>query len=227
MANTENLNLTAKTRTVGKHHSRGLRKGMEVPAVVYGPKVKNVSLSLRENELVKYLPSKYDNAIFTLESDEKSLSGLKVLKKEVTIHPVSRRPVHVDLFAIDMTQTIRVWVEVKFNGKAEGLKEGGVLNVVTREVEVECLPNQIPESIAIDVTPLNVGESFHVSDLRLPEGVEMLSSTDETLCTVAVVEEEKATPVVAAPVEGAAAAAPAEGAAAAAPAAEKKEETKK
>lgn len=226
MANTENLNLTAKSRTVGKHHSRSLRKGMEVPAVVYGPKMKNVNLSLRENELVKYLPSKYDNAIFTIESDDKEISGLKVLKKEVTIHPVSRRPVHVDLFAIDMTQKIQVWVEVKFTGKAEGLKEGGVLNVVMREVEVESLPNMIPEFIALDVTPLNVGESFHVSDLQLPEGVEMVSSSDETLCTVAVVEEEAAAPVVAAPAEGAAA--PAEGAAAAAaPAAEKKEETKK
>lgn len=207
MTQKEELNLTASPRQTGKHFSRAHRVKMEIPAVVYGPKIKNLNLNLRENELVKYLKSKYENSIFTLKSDNKDLNGIKVLKKAVAIHPVTRRPVHIDLFAIDMTQTIRVWIEVKFTGKAEGLKEGGVLNVATREIEIECLPNAIPEEISIDVTHLNVGESLHVTDLKLPDGVELMSSDKDTLCTVAIVEEVTETPAAEASGEAADAAA--------------------
>lgn len=227
MTTNEVLNLSAENRNIGKHNSRALRREMRVPGVVYGPKIGNLNVSLLEKEVVKYLKHKYDNAIFTLTSGDKSLNDLKVLKKEVSIHPVTRRPTHIDLFALDLTQTVRIEVEVRFDGKAEGVKEGGVLNVVHRYVEVECLPTSIPEFISIDVTPMGVGDSLHVSDLVVGEGIEILTLPGETLCTVAIVEEEKAAPVAAAaPAEGAAA--PAAGAAAPAAAdAAKKEEPKK
>ena len=205
MTQSEQIELTAAPRTTGKHHSRSHRTNMEVPAVVYGPKMENMNLILRENELIKYMKSKFENTIFTLKSDDKGLNGLKVLRKETSIHPVTRRPVHIDLYAMDLTQTVRVFVEVKFDGKAAGDKDGGILNVANRELEIECLPDAIPEALHIDVTSLQNGESFHVSDLSVPEGIEMLSPDTLTLCTVSVVEEEAA----ATPTEGEAAAEPA------------------
>ncbi len=203
-----------ETRTIGKHFSRGLRRDKQVPAVVYGPKIKNVSISLRESEVVKFAKSKYENTIFVLKSKDSQLNGLKVLKKAVDIHPTSRRPVHLDLFALDLTKSVRVFIEIRFDGKAVGTKEGGVLNTVKREVEVECLPTNIPAFVSIDVTHLGVGDSIHASELVMPADVKLLTLPTETICTVSVVEEEKAAPVVAATAEGAVAA---DGAAAAAP----------
>jgi large subunit ribosomal protein L25 len=214
---TESLTLSVEPRTSGKHFSRTLRKEEKVPAVVYGPKVKSSVLWLQEKELKKFMDRKFENSIFTLQSSDKGLNNLKVLKKQTAIHPLSRRPVHVDFYAIDLTKKLRVDVEVRFTGKAEGLKAGGVLNLVQRTVEVECLPTDIPAFIEVDISHLNVGNSLHVSDLKAPEKVTIVSRPEETLCTIVIVEEITAAPVAAAaPAEGAAPA-PAEGADAAAP----------
>ncbi len=99
---------TAEVRTPGKHHSRGLRKDSRVPAVVYGPNVKNLSISLSEKEVSKFAKQKYENTIFVLKSSDATINNMKVLKKATAIHPVSRRPVHLDLFALDLKKAIRV-----------------------------------------------------------------------------------------------------------------------
>jgi large subunit ribosomal protein L25 len=240
----DELEFNIEVRQVGKHWSRGLRRDARIPAVIYGPKVKNSNISLIEKEVVKYSKSRYDNAIFVLKSKDSALNNLKVLKKATAVHPVSRRPVHLDLFAIDLTKVIRVAVEVRFEGRSVGVKEGGILNAVKREVEVECLPTQIPQFLAVDITALGINDSMHVSELKPPEGVKIITLPTETLCTVTLIAEEVVVaPVAAAAVEGAApadgaapGAAPAAGAAAApgaagakkdaAPAAGKKEDKK-
>ncbi len=227
----ENITISAEPRTSGKHFSRGYRQEQKIPAVIYGPNVKNLQVNLGEIELTKYNKIKFENAIFVLKSDDKALNGLKVLKKEVAIHPVTRRPIHVDLYALDMTKAIRVDVEIRFEGKSVGIKEGGILNIVRRDVTVEVLPSAIPEYIAIDITNLGLGDSFHASDLTIPDGLKLLTLPTGTICTIVTVEEEKVAVVEvaaaapgAAPAAGAPAApgaAPAAGAAAAAPAAKK------
>lgn len=229
------LELNVELRKVGKHSSRGLRKDKQVPAIVYGPKVKNLNVTLKESEVVKYAKQQFENSIFVLKSNDSKINNLKVLKKSMDVHPVSRRPLHLDLFALDLTKSVRVFVEVRFDGKPIGTKEGGVLNTVKREVEVECLPTNIPQFVSIDVTNLGIGDSIHASELQMPANVKLITLPTETLCTVSVVEEEKAAPVAAAaataegaaaPAEGAAAA-PAAGAAAKADAGKKPEEKKK
>lgn len=213
MSDKNQFELNAEVRKPGKHTSRGLRRGERVPAVIYGPKVKNSSLSLVEKEVVKFSKMQYDNTIFVLKSNDPTLNNLKVLKKATAVHPVSRRPVHLDLFAIDMTKAIRVAVEIRFEGRSIGVKEGGILNAVRRDVEVECLPAAIPPFISLDITNLGINDSLHVSELVPPAGVKIITLPTETLCTVALVAEEVvAAPVAAATAEGAA---PAEGAAAA------------
>lgn len=213
----ENIEIQVQTRTAGKHYSRALRREEKVPAVVYGPKIKNIDLWVAEKDLVKYNKQKYENTIFVFKSDDKSLNDLKVLKKAVDINPVTRRPRHVDFYALDMTRAIRVNVKLQFEGKPVGLRDGGFFNEVRREVEIETLPTNIPDFLTVDISNLGVGDSLHASDLAIPEGMKLITLPTETLCTVVVLEEESAKPA-------AAAAAPAEGAAApaAAPAAEKK-----
>lgn len=170
------------------------------------------------NDAVKYSRLAFENSIFTLESSDPSINGLKVLKKSIDIHPVSRRPIHMDFFAPDMTQAVRVNVEVRITGKAKGTGEGGLVSMVRRDVEIECLPLEIPAFFELDVTELDLNDSMHVSDIKFPENVKVITSLEETIVSCAEVKEEE---IVAAPAADAAAAAgaPAAGAAGAAPAA--------
>lgn len=212
--------IEVSVRQAGKKLS-AMRQSKIVPAVVYGPKIKNITISFAENDAVRYNKHGYENSIFTFKSTDKDLNGLKVLKKAVSIHPVSRRPVHFDFFAPDMTKAVRVSVELRFEGKAIGTTEGGIFNTVRRDIEIECLPTAIPSFIAVDISNLGVDDSMHVSDIQIPAGIKLITSIEETIATVAVVKEEAAATPVAAAADAAApaAGAAAPGAAAAAPAA--------
>jgi len=230
--------LTVEPRGNGKHNNRALRKSMKVPGVIYGA-ITNVNVSMAENDVIRFNSRKFDNALFTLKSSIKDANGKVVLIKSVDIHPLTRRPVHADLYALDLTKTVRVSIEIKTEGRPAGLSEGGLLSIVNRTVEIEVLPTDIPDSLTVDVSHLGVGESVHVSELKLPPGVKMMSAADLTLAVVNTIEEEAAaTPAVAAaaatPVAGATAAAapaaggkPAAGAKAAAPAKDAKAPAKK
>src|SRR5690606_18130599 len=115
------------------------------------------------------------------------------------------RPIHMDFFAPDMTQTVRVSVEVRLSGKAAGLADGGLVSQVRRDVEIECLPLEIPEYFELDLSNLGLDESLHVSDITFPEGVKVLTGTGETIATCSVVEEQSTVPTAAADGAGAAA----------------------
>ncbi len=153
--------------------------------------------------------------MITLESTDKAINGLKVLRKSHDIHPVTRRPIHMDFFAPDMTQKVRVNVEVRMTGKAAGTAEGGLVTTVRRDIEIECLPLEIPEFFTLDISDLGLNESKHVSDVAFPEGIRVITSQDETIVTCSEVKEE----VIAAPVADPAAAAAGAAAPGAAPAA--------
>lgn len=215
MSTQQTLKVTATRREPGKATSRGLRVDRAVPCVVYGPKTKPLTLSIPLNDAVKYSSRGFENSIITFESSDKDINGLKVLRKSLDIHPVSRRPIHMDFFAPDMTQAVRVNVEVRITGKAAGTADGGLVSMVRREVEIECLPLEIPEFFTLDVTPLGLNQSMHVSDIQFPSNLKVVTSMDETIVTCAEVKEE----VIAAPVAADAAAAAAPGAAPAAGAA--------
>lgn len=214
----QRLELAVEQRQTGKSSCRAARKNKLVPAVIYGA-INNLNVTIAENDVVKYNSRKFDNALFTLKSANKEANGKVVLIKSVDLNPLSRRPVHADLYVLDLTKTVKVFVEVRTEGKPVGLADGGLLSIVNRQVEIEVLPNDIPDYFSIDVSHLGVGESVHVSDLKLPNGVKMLSSVDQTLAVVSTIEEEvAATPAVDAAAAPATAAAPAKDAKAAAPA---------
>lgn len=189
----QQIKIKAVPRKVGKHNSRSLRNEKLIPAVLYGPKTENMNLSITELDVTRYSSRKFENEIFTLTSEDSALNGLRVLKKDVTIHPVSRRPVHVDFFVPDMTQKVKVEVEVRFEGTAKGTKEGGIFNILQRKIEIECLPTSIPTFFSVDVTGLAVGDVLHVSDLKIAEteALKVWTSKDETLATVSQTKEDK------------------------------------
>lgn len=185
MSSTQEIVIEVKTRKPGRGTNRGLRREREIPAVLYGPKTENISLSLPENDAVKYSRREFENMIITFKSDNKDLNGLKVLKKETRVHPVTRRPLHLDFYAPDMTQTVRVEVELKFEGTPKGEKEeGGIFNIVRREIEIECLPADIPESYTVDVSDMVVGDVLHVSDVKIGD-MKLMTSAELTICAVA------------------------------------------
>lgn len=220
----QRIELNIESRKAGRASARGLRVNKMVPGIIYGGGLENATVSLHVNDILKYNSRAYENALLNIKSTDGKLNGKVALLKEVTVHPLTRQPEHVDLLALDLTKAVRVFVEVKVEGKAIGISEGGLLNIVTRQLEVECLPTEIPDAITVDVTNLGVGDSLHVSEVTVPKGVKMISRPELTVAAVNEAEEEiVAAPVAAAaPVAGAApaagAAAPAAGAAAAAPA---------
>ncbi|RYZ65586.1 MAG: 50S ribosomal protein L25 [Proteobacteria bacterium] len=222
----QRIDLNMEPRETGKHNSRAIRMANKVPGVVYGA-IENVNVVVDIRDVVKYNTRAYENALFNLKSSINGTAGKVVLIKSVDVHPLTRRPVHVDFFALDLKKMVRVSVEIRLEGKPIGLAEGGLLNVVQRQIEIECLPTDIPDFYTYDISNMGLGDAVHVSDLTIPEGTKVLSRPEETIAVVTLQEEEAApvaadaAPAAAAPAAGAAAPKAAATPAAAKPAAKK------
>jgi len=191
----EFIQLKAKTReSVGNSPARALRRSGEIPAVIYGPGKETVLLSVSVKELEDILKkSNVGQVILNLEIQNGGLHTRTAMIKELQTHPVSRKYLHVDFYEIAMDRKIKAKVPVVTRGIAKGIDFGGMLQVIQREIEVLCLPVGIPKTIEIDITELNIGDSIHVSDIALPEGVEIPVDVNYTVVTVLAtkVEEEK------------------------------------
>jgi len=182
-----------------------LRTKDSVPGVVYGGKEKALIIAMSRPELAEVLHHvKGGNVLINLQVAEGGATKNRLaLIKEVQQHPVTDQLLHVDFHEISATQKLHTSVPVQVVGEPVGAKEGGVLEFVMRELRVECLPKDLPESISINVEALGIGQSIQVGAVIAPAGVTLLDSKDQPVLTVAapMAEEE----VVAAPVEGAAA----------------------
>lgn len=177
------LNVETRVRT-GKGGSRKVRQDGLVPAVVYGKGVEALNLRLDPKALQKAVATEAGwNTLITLKGNG-PFDGLVVILKDMQIDAIRRNPTHVDFLAIDLEKTLAVMVPVQPVGKSQGEIEGGTLQLVRHEVEVYCLPTNIPTSIEIDVTALNIGEVVHIDELSLPEGVESQHDVNFTVLTV-------------------------------------------
>lgn len=181
----------------GKGANRRLRAAGRIPAVVYGHGNEPVALSIDPMELEKEIKASHAgmNTLFDLVGD-RAVAGRTVMLKELQREPVRGFPVHADFFEIDANESIEVSVPIHLTGTAQGVTMGGVIEHTLREVELSCLPSAIPDEIVIDVSALEIGDSLHVSDLALPEGVEI--QTDPALSVVSVIvprAAEEAAPV--------------------------------
>jgi len=183
----DQLTLPAEARDrAGKGASRALRRDGRVPAVVYGEKKEPLSIHVEEKLLIKMLSTgHFMNSVVMVDYEGKAH---RTLPKAVDFHPVSSRPIHVDFLRIGEHTKVTVAVPVRFDNDEEspGLKRGGVLNVVQHELEIVCDAAHIPNEIHIDLTGLEIGDSIHISEVKLPDGV-VPSNKDEDFTVATIV----------------------------------------
>ena len=189
---------------VGKGVARKLRADGRIPGVVYGRTLRPVAVSLDPRVLRRILTRSEAglNTLLELEGGG-ALHGKPVLVRDLQRDPVKGEYLHADLLAVDLQQKIQISVPIHVSGKAKGVELGGILDHSLRELEIACLPTAIPREILVDVSPLDVGDSLHVRDLVLPEGVELRSDADLSVISVVLPAVEAApAPTEAVPVEG-------------------------
>ncbi len=182
----EQLTLSAEARDrAGKGASRHLRREGRVPAVVYGNNEEPTSIHLEEKALVKILRTgHFMNSVVMIDVGGKAT---RTLPKDVQFHPVTDRPLHVDFLRISEHATVTVAVPVRFinEEKSPGLKKGGVLNVVRHDLELVCDAAEIPDDIVIDLAGYDVGDSIHISAVKLPKGTaSAIEDRDFTVATL-------------------------------------------
>ncbi|PWV95951.1 large subunit ribosomal protein L25 [Paenibacillus cellulosilyticus] len=175
--------LTIETRaTKTRRELRELRSQGKVPGVVYGPSLQAPKpIALSERELLPLLRS-HPNAVLSVSIP----GGLteSVVISEVQRDPLTHEVVHIDLHQINMNKKLRTHVRLEATGDSKGEREGGILQLLAHELEIECLPNQLPEVISFDVTSLGVGENMLVRDIPVPAGVTVRSDAEQVVVTI-------------------------------------------
>ena len=182
----DQLTLPAEARDrAGKGASRALRRDGRVPAVVYGEKKEPLSIHVEEKLLTKMLHTgHFMNSVVMIDYQGKPH---RTLPKAVDFHPVTSRPIHVDFLRIGEHTKVTVAVPVRFDNEEDspGLKRGGVLNVVQHELEITCDAANIPNEIHIDLTGLEIGDSIHIGQVNLPDGVSPTNKDEDfTVATI-------------------------------------------
>lgn len=175
----------------GKNASRRMRKKGKIPVILYGPDIDNFPLTLEKKDVLMILKSESgENTVFKIIFDSKMTD---TMIKEIQRDPVTDEILHADLIQIVMDKAILVSVPIVSVGEAVGVKtEGGFVNFVTRELEIECLPKDIPDHIKIDISSLHLNQSLQVEDITPPEGVEIVSDPSTMIVHIeAPMAEEK------------------------------------
>jgi large subunit ribosomal protein L25 len=191
----ETFDLTASARkTTGKGPARALRRQGLVPAVLYGPETESLPLTISTDDLMKvYQKSGSELFILNLIIKNGGTQNKTAMVKEVQMSPLSDRCLHVDFYEISMEKEITVKVPIELIGKSIGVESGGMLQLVRHELEVSCLPGNVPGKIEVDVSHLDIGDSVHIEDVTVGEKIRLQYDTNYTVATViapTVAEEE-------------------------------------
>ena len=167
----ETIEIQIEPREAGaKGRAKQLRREGKLPGIFYGPKAESVPLELDRKDFLSRVAGLEGSHLIRIKSSSPLLAERVALVKEMQFHPVTGEVVHADFYEVDLSARIRVKVPLHFVGKAEGVVRGGILQPVVREIEVECLPMDIPEYFDVEVSSLDIGHSLHVKDLSIPEG---------------------------------------------------------
>ena len=178
------LNATIRN-TTGNGPARSLRRDGMFPAVLYGPNTQPVLLAVNVREFERAVQKgNIRRTIFALSIPNGATLTRPAVIKELQTHPVSGQFLHADFYEIDMNRKLRVMVPILPKGKAKGEEFGGMMQIIEREIEVLCLPSDIPEALDLDVADLGIGDALHVKDITLPAGVELPPGVNYTVVTV-------------------------------------------
>lgn len=179
-----NAVLSARTRaTTGKGHARKLRSDGRIPAVIYGHGEATRSLSIDAHEFDRLRADVHvENTLIELTIENER--PLKTLVREVQTHPSRGDVLHLDLYQIHAGEALTVEVPIRLVGVSPGVRAGGIMQHALNALEIRCLPDKIPETIDVDISTLEIGDSIHVGDLALPEGVEAEADEKRSVCSV-------------------------------------------
>jgi len=169
----------------GKEINKKYRREGIVPGVLYSPHDKeNLVLKVRNHELLKLLSAK-SRGLIELEIDDgkEKVSRLAIIK-DLQYNSLKRQIVHIDFYGVTLKEKLTLEVDIELVGEPIGLKEGGILQVELRKVEIECLPSQMPDSLKVDLSSLKIGDHISVGDMIIPEGVEVLTESDRVVAAV-------------------------------------------
>lgn len=167
---------------------KSLRAGGRIPGSVYGKKMGSHSISINEKELLNLIRH-HRHAI--VEMEVAGVGKHPVMINEIQRDPLYQNITHVDFHQIDMNQEIRTNVRIHLVGEAQGAKEGGIMQIVLHEAEIRCMPDRIPETLELDVSGLELGESLFAQDIKLPAGVELATHPDEVVVSILTVQKEE------------------------------------
>jgi large subunit ribosomal protein L25 len=179
----ERIELKAFLRKeIGKQAAKNLRRKGFIPAILYGYRRRSVPLSINRLDFKK-IASKEENIIIDLmiEKDKKTVPAIV---KEMQVHPVIREYLHVDFYEIAMDKEITLSIPIHLIGKSEGVKAGGIIEQSLREVEIRCLPKDIPNYIELDISGLNIGDSIHIKDIKLDKDMKILEDSDSVVVSI-------------------------------------------
>lgn len=196
------IRVDARDKKRKRDAKRLLREG-KIPGILYGPKTPAISLALDKREFSSRVADLEGSHLVRLKSESSALADKVALVKSMQYHPISGDVIHTDLYEVDLSAKITVNVPLHFVGKAEGVVRGGILQPIVREIAVECLPLDIPAFFDVDVSRLDIGDSVHVEELTIPEGVKAVYESNFPLVAVVPPTVEEAPAAAAAPVEGA------------------------
>jgi large subunit ribosomal protein L25 len=188
MSDTVTIQATKREQS-GKGFARSLRRSEKIPAVVYGHGYDPVSITLDGIVLNKMFKAGHENAaefqIISLQIDsDGAQTETQVMIKEIQRHPLKQNIEHVDFFAVKMDEPVVASVHIRLHGKPEGVNLGGILRHILREIEVKSLPADIPSHLDLEIGHLLVGDAIHVSDLEVPENVQVLTDLSAAVVNI-------------------------------------------
>lgn len=171
----------------GKGASRRLRTENKVPGILYGPNVKPIMLVLNRGDIERIMRSAEKESVILFDMELHSNTKKetkKVMFKEIQVDPIKDMPLHVDFYEIAADKEITVEVPVKLINTPIGVTKGGILEHITRELSVSCLPGKLVDVLEVDVSKLDVGDSIHIKDIKFPEGIKPEEEPDVTIAVV-------------------------------------------
>lgn len=182
----ETLIINAKTRSKDtKGTNNRMREQGEIPAVLYGKEMDNVAISVSEKLMDKIIAQAGEGVFAKLVvEDDGNSNEYNVIVKEVQRHPVRKTLSHIDFNQVSMTEKINTVAPIAIIGESVGVNAGGIAQQPLRELDISCLPGNIPTSIEVDISSLDIGEAITVGDLEIDEGIEILTDPSSVIITI-------------------------------------------
>lgn len=186
------VQLKAKVRENGK--AKNLIRGGKIPAIIYGPNHGNLNVQLVEGEIESLISKARETTpVHVIVDLNGTVEERNVFVKSVQFHKANGKIIHVDLYEPDPSKHMRFKIPVEFVGEAEGIKAGGMFDVLLRDIEGEALPSDIIEEMKIDISSMKIGESLKVKDLKIPENVKLLQNAEDIIAVIKAPRAEEVT----------------------------------